>query len=240
MWLCTLMAQIRAHASSVASGPPATMIPALEKNSATGPRASALATSARTSASLETSACTAMARCPPASISAATVAAPRPSMSHTTTPAAPRSASPRLRARPTPLAPPVTTATLPVMSMMSASRGGADGRVGPCRELRVGLDEGCELLPRLVSLGRDVLSRPQPGMGFIALQHITGHRHLVHLVDAVRYTHGRRARVHGLQRGQVRGAERAHNVQRPVAHLAQHLRHGVLARRDLSPGCLRA
>src|ERR1700722_14841537 len=115
-------------------------------------------------------------------------------MSQTTTPAAPRSARPRQSARPTPLAPPVTTADLPVISICaasrySASRGRTDCRVGPGGELRVGLDQARELLARLVPLSRNVLGRPEARVRLVALENISGDGHLVHLVDAVRDRH---------------------------------------------------
>src|SRR5580693_10559161 len=122
-------------------------------------------------------------------------------MSQATTPAAPRSASPRHSDRPTPLAPPVTTATLPLISMYSASPcssscSSADSRVCPGRQIRVGLDQAGELLPRLVSLGGNVLGRPQSWVRLVPLEHIAGHRDLMHLVDSVRDAHRRRAGIH--------------------------------------------
>src|ERR1700729_4320185 len=108
------------------------MMPALEQNRSTGPNArSAAATSACTSDSRDTSADAASARWPPASISAATFAAPAASTSATTTPAAPASARARQMDRPMPLAPPVTMATPSAISMAQTPPGG-----GPPRRAR--------------------------------------------------------------------------------------------------------
>src|SRR6202034_1440524 len=108
-------------------------------------------------------------------MAAAVCAAPPPSTSATTTAAASRSARARQSARPMPLAPPVTTATFPLMSMSVAPCRGPSGEVG------VGGEQAGVLLARLLALGGDVLGRPQAGVRLVALEHVAGHGDLVHL-----------------------------------------------------------
>ena len=99
---------------------------------------------------------------------------------------------------------------------------------------------GCELLPRRFALGREVLGRPVALVGAVALEHVAGDGGLVHLVDAVGDAHGGRRGVHGLDRREVGGAERAEDVQGVERHLAQHLGHRVLHRGDVGAGLLGA
>src|SRR5690349_16191112 len=190
------------------------MMPALEQNRSIRPNAlSACLTSASTSAAEAMSVVTAIPRWPPASISAATCAAPAPSRSATTTPAAPWAARARHRARPIPLAPPVTTATEPSGRISAPPRLGGGGPVGPGGQVRIGGDLVGELLPGLLALGGQVLGRPRALVRLVALEHVAGHGDLVHLVHPVGDRHRRRGGVHGLQRGQVGGGQRAHDVQ---------------------------
>src|SRR5215470_6968567 len=236
-WTCawTLTAQERSQAVSGASIPPRAMMPALEQNRSIRPNVlSACLTSASTSAAEDMSAVTARARCPPASIPAATCAAPAPSRSATTTPAASCAARARASARPMPLAPPLTTATEPAGRMSAPPR--LSGPVGPGGQVRVGGDLLRELLPGLLALGGQVLGRPGALVRVVALEHVAGHGDLVHFVDPVGDRHRRRGGVHRLQRGQVGGAQRAHDVQGAVADVAQDLGAGVLARGDLGAG----
>src|ERR1700689_4461295 len=109
-------------------------------------------------------------------MAAAVCAAPPPSTSATTTAPASRSARARQSARPMPLAPPVTTATFPLMSMSVAPCRGTRGVVGPSGEVGVGGEQAGVLLARLLALGGDVLGRPQAGGRLSALEHGSGHR----------------------------------------------------------------
>src|ERR671916_46732 len=218
MWLATFTRQMRSHASSGASTPPTTMIPALAQKRSIGPKASSVRrTSSRTSAATPASTRSATAGTPVApSISAATRSAWSPSMSATTTARASSAAKARASASPMPPPPPVTTATLPwsftfgpLVLLAGGRRSGAPAghvpgdAVGVLLELGVLGEEGRELLAGRRLLVRQVLGGPQALVWPVALQHIAGDRHLVHLVDAVHDAHRRRAGPHRLQRGEV-------------------------------------
>ena len=126
MWLRTLTAHVRSQALSGTSTPPSTMIPALAQNRSTGPKVrSVCSTNPMTSPSSATSTVAASAAWPAAFSSSATASAPLPSMSATATPSAPWAAKVRHRARPIPLAPPVTTTTRSLTSMAEGSDPGA-------------------------------------------------------------------------------------------------------------------
>src|ERR1700734_1855638 len=114
-------------------------------------------------------------------MAAAVCAAPPPSTSATTTAAAAWSARARQSARPMPLAPPVTTATFPLMSISVAPCRCSRGVVGPRGEIGVCGEQAGILLAGLFGLGRNVLGRPQAGLRLIALEHVAGHGDLVHL-----------------------------------------------------------
>ena len=108
-WAMTCRSQFSRHSSSGASSPPRQAIPALEQNTSIGPkRFSAAAARACTARSSVTSHGTARP-----SISLATDSSWSDWMSATATPFAPSRANRRARARPIPLAAPVTTTTLP-------------------------------------------------------------------------------------------------------------------------------
>src|SRR5581483_4295273 len=105
----TFTSQTRCHCSSGVSTPPGTMMPALEQKRSIDPYCAVdVSTSRITSASTATSVVTAN---PP--VSCATAPAPSPSMSATTMPRAPSCLKRRHNAAPIPVAPPVTTTTLP-------------------------------------------------------------------------------------------------------------------------------
>src|SRR5262249_17283963 len=90
----------------------------------------------------------------------------------------------------------------------------------------VGLGEGSqvwvvvelrlELPPRVFTFGGDVLGRPVALVRPVASQDVARYRRLVHFVDAVGDAHGRRRRVHRLDRSEVGGAQGAEDVQRVV------------------------
>ena len=110
-WAMTCRSKFSRHSSSGASSPPSFATPAFEQNTSIGPKRSpAAATRARTARSSVTSHGTAS---PP--ISSATAWSGPDWTSATVTPFAPSRANRRARARPIPLAAPVTTATLPSM-----------------------------------------------------------------------------------------------------------------------------
>src|SRR5437764_6245556 len=103
------------HTSSGASIPPPPPIPAFEQNKSMGPNLSSVCSTTFTmSASTATSAVSASAA-PPSSCATACTASP--SRSTTTTPRAPSAAKRLHSARPMPLPPPVTTATLSANSI---------------------------------------------------------------------------------------------------------------------------
>ena len=109
----TFTSQWRCQSAAGASSSARRMMPALEQNTSTWPKRSVLAfTRCCMSASSAT-----LTRCAKPPMAAATACALPSSRSATTTPRAPSWAKRSHSARPMPDAPPVTTTTLPLMSM---------------------------------------------------------------------------------------------------------------------------
>src|ERR1700761_4107882 len=118
-WLITCTRQLTSQSASDAVSWPLRDNPALEKKMSIGPYlSSAAAISAWMSASSPTSAVTAKPSMSPATLANRSRELFR---SATTTPRAPASAYARATASPIPLAPPVTTQTLSLMFMVTAS-----------------------------------------------------------------------------------------------------------------------
>jgi hypothetical protein len=76
-------------------------------------------------------------------------------------------------------------------------------------EVRTGVEDGAHPPPCLVSLGRDVLGGPVSLVRAVAPEHPAGHGGHAHLADAVGDAHGGCRRMHGLDRREVGGTERA-------------------------------
>src|SRR4051794_8386834 len=105
-----------------------------------------------------------------------------------------------------------SSATTPTRSVRRSSAAVGGGLLLVLRrlgEVGTGVEDGLELLPRLLALGRVVLGRPVALVGPVPLEHPTRDGCLVDLVDTVGDAHRRRRRVHGLDGREIGGAERA-------------------------------